>query len=228
MTFLTCRGPEVGHGQAIDPLESAPVLQLREELSREAQLRNSCRIVPLAARELAEIDQALCQRDPGAGTWLVVETGRALPSRPGEGSGIGPGNRPGEGGNRPNRPGDIGNRPNRPDAGFGNDRPSRINNWNQWNDFRNNNWTQINNNWGNRWQNNWHDCNHWFDGNWWNNHPCDHWHWPGNANWWAWAAWGNVASWMPWNWNDPVYYNYGDNVCYEGDTGIRRSTSLHY
>ncbi|HTQ39486.1 MAG TPA: hypothetical protein VMJ32_10680 [Pirellulales bacterium] len=23
---------------------------------------------------------------------------------------------------------------------------------------------------------------------------------------------------MPWNWSDPIYYNYGDNVCYEGDT----------
>jgi hypothetical protein len=77
MTFLTCRGPEVEHGQAIDPLESAPVLHLREELLREAQLQNSYRIVRLAARESAEIDQALCHRDPVVGTWLVVETGQA-------------------------------------------------------------------------------------------------------------------------------------------------------
>ncbi len=145
-----------------------------------------------------------------------------LPAGPGDGGkGVGPGNRPGDGGNRPgdggnrpNRPGD-GNRPNRPDAGFGNDRPGRINNWNQWNNFRQNNWTQVNNNWGNRWQNNWHDCNHWFDGNWWNNHPCDHWHWPGNGNWWRWAAWGTVGSWIPWGWSQPIYYNYGDNVYYD-------------
>jgi len=82
---------------------------------------------------------------------------------------------------------------------------------------RQNNWTNINNNWGNRWQNNWNDCNHWFDGNWWNNHPCDHWHWPGNANWWGAAAWGAVTNWMPWGWNQPVYYNYGENVYYADD-----------
>ena len=87
----------------------------------------------------------------------------------------------------------------------------------QWNNLRQNNWTNINNNWGNHWHDNWHDCNHWFDGNWWNNHPCDHWHWPGNANWWGWAAWGAVTNWMPWGWNQPVYYNYGDNVYYADD-----------
>jgi len=75
----------------------------------------------------------------------------------------------------------------------------------------------INDNWGNRWANNWHDCNHWFDGNWWNNHPCDSWRWPAGANWWRWAAWGSIASWIPWGWSQPIYYNYGDNVYYQDD-----------
>ena len=50
--------------------------------------------------------------------------------------------------------------------------------------------------------------------------------WKDNPHWAArrwtrpyrWATWGGVAGWCPWGWNDPVYYNYGDNVYYEGDT----------
>jgi hypothetical protein len=36
-------------------------------------------------------------------------------------------------------------------------------------------------------------------------------------NWWAVPAWGSVAAWVPYGWSDPVYYNYGDNVYYQGD-----------
>jgi hypothetical protein len=35
------------------------------------------------------------------------------------------------------------------------------------------------------------------------------------VNWWRWAAWPAVTAWMPWGWNEPVYYNYGDNVYYQ-------------
>jgi hypothetical protein len=146
--------------------------------------------------------------------------------RPGEGGGGNRPDRPDAGGNRPNRPGDGGNRPDRPGQGGGgehrpnngnwaNNRPDRVNNWNQWNGWRQNNWTNINNNWGDRWHNNWHDCNHWFDNNWWANHPCNGWHWPNNGNWWRWAAWSSVTSWIPWGWSQPVYYNYGENVYYD-------------
>jgi hypothetical protein len=75
----------------------------------------------------------------------------------------------------------------------------------------------INNNWRGRWHDNWHGSNNWFNHDWWHDHPCDGWRWPNNANWWAWAAWPTVTSWMPWGWNQPLYYNYGDNVYYDGD-----------
>jgi hypothetical protein len=69
------------------------------------------------------------------------------------------------------------------------------------------------------WHNNWNNCNGWFNHDWWHNHPCDDWnHWPGNVNWWAGAAWGTVGSWMPWNWSQPVYYDYGSNVYYQDDS----------
>ena len=32
-----------------------------------------------------------------------------------------------------------------------------------------------------------------------------------------WATWGSLASWFPWGWNQPVSYNYGDNVYVQGD-----------
>jgi len=132
------------------------------------------------------------------------------PSRPGQG-GSGEQWRPGD-----NRPGNL--PANRPGGDWwSQNHADRINNWNDWQDNRHNNWTNINNNWGNRWANNWNGCNHWFDGNWWNNHPCDHWNWPGGANWWGWAGWGALSSWIPWGWNQPVYYNYGDNVYYQDD-----------
>ena len=142
-----------------------------------------------------------------AGRWWIDNRPGGGDNRPGRGGG-GIDNRPGVGDNRPGyRPGD---------GNWANHNPGRVNDWNQWNGWRNNNFTNINNNWGNRWHDNWHDCNHWFDGNWWNNHPWgDRWGWPGNANWWAAAGWGNVSSWIPYGWSQPIYYNYGDNVYYD-------------
>ena len=57
------------------------------------------------------------------------------------------------------------------DGNWANNRPDQITDWNQWNNWRNDNRTGINNNWNNNWHNNWHNCNNWFDGNWWNNNP---------------------------------------------------------
>ncbi len=44
------------------------------------------------------------------------------------------------------------------------------------------------------------------------------WHWPVNANWWAGATWPTVGSWIPWGWSQPVYYNFGENVFFQGDS----------
>jgi hypothetical protein len=38
------------------------------------------------------------------------------------------------------------------------------------------------------------------------------------VNWWGFPAWGALAAWMPFGWGQPVYYNYGDNVYYQGDS----------
>jgi hypothetical protein len=142
------------------------------------------------------------------------------------------GERPAGGGNRPERPGQGGggeqlrpggeNRPNRPDNRPGGDRwaqyhPAKINNWNQWNNSRHNNFVNINNNWNNHWHNNWNNCNNWFNRNWWRDHPCDGWRWPVNANWWRWATWPTIGAWLHWRWTQPVYYDYGNNVYYQND-----------
>ena len=37
-------------------------------------------------------------------------------------------------------------------------------------------------------------------------------------NWWRAATWGALAGWVAYGWNEPAYYNYGENVYYEGDT----------
>jgi hypothetical protein len=33
-----------------------------------------------------------------------------------------------------------------------------------------------------------------------------------------WATWGAITGWVGYGWSEPVYYNYGDNVYYEGDS----------
>jgi hypothetical protein len=37
-------------------------------------------------------------------------------------------------------------------------------------------------------------------------------------NWWAGAGWATVGAWLPWRWSQPVYYNFGSNVFFVGDT----------
>lgn len=32
------------------------------------------------------------------------------------------------------------------------------------------------------------------------------------------GTWAAVSNWIPWGWGEPVYYNYGSNVYYQGDT----------
>ena len=59
------------------------------------------------------------------------------------------------------------------------------------------------------------DYNQWFDGDWCHHHP--YWHCDPGFNYWGWATWGAVTNWFPWGWNQPVYYNYGDNVYYQDD-----------
>jgi len=33
-----------------------------------------------------------------------------------------------------------------------------------------------------------------------------------------WATWSLIAGWFPWGWSQPTYFNYGENVYYEGDS----------
>jgi hypothetical protein len=122
------------------------------------------------------------------------------PGRPGDG------NRPGGGDNRPGRPGD---RPNLP--GNGNHFPDRNPNWNQSQNWRQNQWTNVNNNW----RNNWNNYDRHFNNDWCQHHP--YWHWNPGFNYWGWATWSAVANWFPWGYSEPVYYNYGSNVYYQDD-----------
>jgi hypothetical protein len=113
--------------------------------------------------------------------------------------------RPGEGGSGTRRGGD-----------WANNRPNRVPDRNQWNNWRENNVAQINN----YWNNNWRDYNGWFNNDWWSNHRHDRWLFDGDVNWWAWGTWGALTNWFPWGWSQPVYYNYGypESVYYVDDT----------
>jgi hypothetical protein len=120
---------------------------------------------------------------------------------------IGQGVRVDGGGIRPDRP-------NRPGGGdWADHRPGHIDNWNQWNDWRHNHRDNV---W-NHWHNHWHDHGDWYGRDWWNRYPNVGWRYPANFNFWGYAAWPAVAGWFPWDWSQPVYYSYGDNVYYEGD-----------
>jgi hypothetical protein len=150
------------------------------------------------------------------------------PDRPGEGgNGLRP-DRPGQGGGgeqwkpgdgRPNRPGD---RPNRPGQGGSGEqwrpgnRPNKIPDWNQWSGWRHDHHNDVWNDWHYNWNNNWHNCNSWYNNDWWNH---NHWHYPYNPgfNYWGYAAWPAVTGWVGYGWQQPVSYNYGDNVYYQGD-----------
>lgn len=88
--------------------------------------------------------------------------------------------------------------------------PSRVGNWDQWQNWRQDHVGDI----GNWWQNNWSDVGDWYGDNWWNNNHIDWPYYPG-FGYWAGAAWGAMSGWVDYGWTDPVYYNYGDNVYYE-------------
>jgi hypothetical protein len=64
-----------------------------------------------------------------------------------------------------------------------------------------------------------YDHNHIFD-NFWSNHPHWHYHFHQNPAFWSWVGFNTLASAMPWNWGQPIYYDYGSggNVVYQGDT----------
>jgi hypothetical protein len=155
------------------------------------------------------------------------------PSRPGEGgAGIRP-SRPGEGGAgvRPSRPGQGGSgeqwkpgdrRPNQPgvrpgQGGSGEQwkpghHPDKIPDWNKWSNWRHDHHNDV---W-NHWHSHWHDYGHWFNNNWWNHHGWPYPYYPG-FNYWGWAAWPALTGWIDYGWQQPVSYNYGDNVYYMGD-----------
>ena len=38
-----------------------------------------------------------------------------------------------------------------------------------------------------------------------------------NFNYWGYAAWPAVTGWVDYGWQQPIYYNYGDNVYYDDD-----------
>ena len=88
--------------------------------------------------------------------------------------------------------------------------PSRVGNWDQWQNWRQDHVGDI----GNWWQNNWGDVGDWYGDSWWNNNHIDWPYYPG-FGYWAGAAWGAMSGWVDYGWTDPVYYNYGDNVYYE-------------
>jgi hypothetical protein len=148
------------------------------------------------------------------------------PGRPGGDNNNRPG-RPGDNDNRPGRPGDN-NRPSRPGQGGSgeqwnrqdwakyahNHRPDRIPDRDRWNNWRKDNHNFVYNNW----HNHWHDHN-WNGHNWWNNNWWDRYHWHSpyypSFNYWGWAAWPALTGWVGYGWQQPVYYNYGDNVYYD-------------
>jgi hypothetical protein len=60
--------------------------------------------------------------------------------------------------------------------------------------------------------NNWFGPTWWSGGNW-------RWNFAPNTNWWAWATWPTVSTWIPTaNWSQPIYYNFGNNVWVQNDT----------
>ena len=94
---------------------------------------------------------------------------------------------------------------------------------------------QIRNDWQNR-----HDKP--FTPKWWKDHPnaarhyWDHHHHRWNY-WWCWATWGAVAGWVSGSaagsaYGDPIYYDYGQNIYYEGDEvyvgGKKTATAQEY
>ena len=157
-----------------------------------------------AAEFLKDRPSTLPTTRPAAGDLASRPGASTLPARPGGDVG------------RPGRPGDgdIG-RPGRPGEGqWATHRPDRITDRAQWNDWRQNNFTNVNN----YCHGHWDHFHNWYGHNWWNHYPGWRWRFPNNVNWWAWGTWAAVSSWIPWGWGEPVYYNYGSNVYYQGDS----------
>ena len=88
-----------------------------------------------------------------------------------------------------------------------------MDNWQQRQDWRQSHHDGIND----RWRDRAGDHRDWYDGDWWNRNP-HRWAYAAGANWWAWAAWPDVTSWVNPGWAEPVYYNYGSNVYYQDDS----------
>lgn len=65
-------------------------------------------------------------------------------------------------------------------------------------------------------RNNWNRYGRYFNSGWCYHHP--YWRYRPGFNYWRWATWPAVVGWFPWGWSQPVYYNYGSNVYYQGDT----------
>ena len=64
-----------------------------------------------------------------------------------------------------------------------------------------------------------YDDHHLFN-DFWSDHPHAHYHFHQNPAFWTWASFNTVRTFLPWNWGNQVYYDYGTggNVYYQGDT----------
>ncbi|MCE9553521.1 MAG: hypothetical protein K8T91_09125 [Planctomycetes bacterium] len=77
------------------------------------------------------------------------------------------------------------------------------------------------------------DFNNLFTHDFFHNNPHPHWVFRGEWDrWWGTPAWGALAAWGAWGWGEPIPYNYGNNVYYDGDTvyddGEAVATSQEY
>jgi hypothetical protein len=110
---------------------------------------------------------------------------------------------------QPGRP-DVG-RPGTPGRNYVQNLPSRIDNRDQWQDWRQEHRDDIRD----YWQDNHGYFDDWFDGNWWNNGIVDDIPYLPGFGYWTWAAWTGLTNWVGYGWSDPIYYNYGENVYYD-------------
>lgn len=110
---------------------------------------------------------------------------------------------------QPGRP-DLG-RPGTPGRDYVQNLPSRVDNRQQWQDWRQEHRDDIRD----YWQENHGYFDDWFDGNWWNNGIADDIPYVPGFGYWTWAVWSGIANWVDYGWSDPVYYNYGENVYYD-------------
>jgi hypothetical protein len=116
-----------------------------------------------------------------------------LPAKPGAGDRVKPGERPAAG--------------NRTAAGqLKGNRPDRVQNRQQLTDNRHERRDQVRDQFKD------HHPRHDF---WRGNPNAARWRWTRPYRW---ATWGLVGGWLPWKWSEPSYYNYGENIYYEGDS----------